>query len=159
MTLSRDIEDTRSKVLSIVLDETFRHLVGILPQLGRIVPLTKWEKRQCHKLERSLACHQAITNLLPRHLRSNINVPQRFFTEQPLDRHHHPQLLRADRAALQEGRLLLQAVPPDGPVDLGQPRTGGRGLRGRRPTPAHLTPHFPVREKILTRFFDFPFRF
>ena len=39
--------------------------------------------------------------------------------EQPLDRHHHAEHVRADRAALEEGRLLLQALPPHGHVHLG----------------------------------------
>ena len=40
--------------------------------------------------------------------------------ERPLGGHHPPQRLQAHREALQEGRLLLQAVPPSGQVRLGR---------------------------------------
>ena len=40
--------------------------------------------------------------------------------EWPLGWHHPPQRLQADREALQEGRLLLQAIPPSWQVYLGR---------------------------------------
>ncbi len=61
------------------------------------------------------------------------------FSEQSLGRDYHLVNMRADRAALQEGRLLLQALPSHGPVNLGGPRARGRDHRGRRSTPSNLT--------------------
>lgn len=51
----------------------------------------------------------------------------------PVGGHRPAALLRAHRAALQEGRLLLQALPPTGPVRLGREGTAGARGPGRGP--------------------------
>lgn len=50
--------------------------------------------------------------------------------------------MRVDREALEEGWILLQALPPDGSKHLGCPRPGRRGHRGRGAASAHFTLHF-----------------
>lgn len=60
--------------------------------------------------------------------------------EQPLGGHDPVDLLSGDRAAQQEGRLLLQAVPSDGAVNLGTPWTR-QGVNGSgRAAAAHRLP-------------------
>lgn len=53
----------------------------------------------------------------------------------PVGGHSPPALLRAHRAAFQEGRLLLQALPPTRPVCLGceGPQRRERGLHHTAP--------------------------
>ena len=51
--------------------------------------------------------------------------------------------MRADRAAVEKGRLLLQAVPPDGPEHLGGQGTRGGVDGGRGTAPAHFPSHLP----------------
>ena len=46
--------------------------------------------------------------------------------EQPLDRNHHPQHLRVDREAQQEGRILFQTVSSHGSISLGEQRSRGK---------------------------------
>ena len=48
--------------------------------------------------------------------------------------------MRADRAAVEKGRLLLQAVSPDGPEHMGGQRSRGRVDGGSGAAPAHFPP-------------------
>ena len=72
--------------------------------------------RHFEKLDETLVCSQA---------GSPPALPFREGSEPPLDRDDHPLVLRVDRETVKEGWLLLQALPPDGPVHLGQQGTRG----------------------------------
>ena len=49
--------------------------------------------------------------------------------------------MRTDRAAVQKGRVLLQAFSPDGPEHMGGQGPRGRVYGGGGTAPAHLPPH------------------
>ena len=49
--------------------------------------------------------------------------------------------MRTDRAAVQKGRVLLQAFSPDGPEHMGGQGPRGRVDGGSGTAPAHLPPH------------------
>ena len=85
--------------------------------------------RHFEKLDKTLVCSQA--GPAP-------PLPFRESSEPSLDRDDHPLVLRADRETLEEGWLLLQALPPHGPVHLGEQGSGGRVAGSRRPAPSHL---------------------
>ena len=60
--------------------------------------------------------------------RHNASVQERQNESGPVGRHHHTQLVSAAGATEQEARLLLQAFPSHGEVDLGEQGTRWRDL-------------------------------
>merc|ERR1719167_2159436 len=63
--------------------------------------------------------------------------------EQPLDRYNYPLHLRTHRASEQKGWILLQALPPHGPVHLGFQGTRGREYWCCGSTAPYLPPDIP----------------
>lgn len=80
----------------------------MFPFCSKIIPRSYLDPWLIKELDQAVVCPEAWSSF-------DLQDPQ----NRPLGGHHPAQRMQADREALQEGRLLLQAVPPTGQIHLG----------------------------------------